>query len=115
MPDQTYSIKLGSLVVHKNDVQTKSFSLELVKNTEWHKFPGLRKNSSHLFKRYYKCPQSVPFLFANAGYVDFGKTCETHSSIQHFLILLLSFFRIYKLKLDKLYNIVLMTQKNGGK
>ena len=35
--------------------------------------------------------------------------------MNNFLILLLSFFRIYKLKLDKLYNIVLITQKNGGK
>ena len=71
--------------------------LERVWNTECPQIPSSnkKKNSCHLFKRYSKCPQSVPnvyFWFANAGYVDFVKTFDTHSNIQQFLILLLSFF-----------------------
>ena len=35
--------KIGSLVVHKNDVQTKFFSLERVKNTECPQIPRSEK------------------------------------------------------------------------
>ena len=60
LPDQTYSIILPSLIANENDVQTKFFNLERVKNTECPQIPRSEKNSCHLFKRYCKCPQSVP-------------------------------------------------------
>ena len=52
---------LRSLIANENDVQTKFFSLERVKNTECPQIlRSEKKNSCHLFKRCCKCPQSVP-------------------------------------------------------
>ena len=52
-------------IAHENDVQT-NFFWNVLGTLNTRKFSGLKKkkkNSCHLFKRYSKCPQSVPNVY----------------------------------------------------